>query len=118
MLLVALVLTPLLTFMLNIMDSERKEQAKTTSEQELQSALDYIAGDLEQAVYIYDDDGLIRNNSATPADSGIKDQIPPTAPASGCNALSVNQFLCFGRDNNKVVPLSITNNYCTSSPSG
>jgi len=66
MLLVALVLTPLLTFMLNIMDSERKEQAKTTSEQELQSALDYIAGDLEQAVYIYDDDGLIRNNSATP----------------------------------------------------
>jgi len=38
--------------MLNIMDSERKEQAKTTSEQELQSALDYIAGDLEQAVYI------------------------------------------------------------------
>jgi len=64
MLLVALVLTPLLTFMLNIMDSERKEQAKTTSEQEL-SALDYIAGDLEQAVYIYDDDGLIRNNSAT-----------------------------------------------------
>jgi len=65
MLLVALVLTPLLTFMLNIMDSERKEQAKTTSEQELQSALDYIAGDLEQAVYIYDDDGLIRNNSAT-----------------------------------------------------
>jgi len=51
--------------MLNIMDSERKEQAKKTSEQELQSALDYIAGDLEQAVYIYDDDGLIRNNSAT-----------------------------------------------------
>jgi len=50
--------------MLNIMDSERKEQAKTTSEQELQH-IDYIAGDLEQAVYIYDDDGLIRNNSAT-----------------------------------------------------
>jgi len=52
MLLVALVLTPLLTFMLNIMDSERKEQAKTTSEQELQSALDYIAGDLAGSLYL------------------------------------------------------------------
>ena len=120
MLLAALVITPLLTFMLNIMDTERKEQAKATSEQELQSALDYIARDLEQAVYIYDDDGLMRNNSATPADSGIKDQIPPAAPAPGCNASSKCQpVLVFWKReyNNKVVPLSITNNYCTSSPS-
>jgi type II secretory pathway pseudopilin PulG len=119
MLLAALVITPLLTFMLNIMDTERKEKAKATSEQEIQAALDYIARDLEQAVYIYDD-GLIRNNSATPADSGIKDQIPPIAPAPGCNALSKCQPVLFfwkREYNKKAAPLNITNNNCTSSPS-
>lgn len=83
MVLAVLVITPLLTFMNNILDNDRKEQAKATSEQEIQSALDYIAQDLEQAVYIYDADGLkyIYSNSST---SGIKDQIPPVAPAASC----------------------------------
>ena len=45
------------------MQTERKEQVKTTTEQELKTALDFIARDLEQAVYIYDADGIneIRN---------------------------------------------------------
>jgi len=55
MLLAALVIAPLLTFMLNIMDTDQGT-SKATSEQELQSAVDYIARDLEQAVYIYDAD--------------------------------------------------------------
>ena len=82
MILATLVITPLLGFMVNILDSDRKEQAKATSEQEIQSALDFIAQDLEQAVYIYDADGL--KNSSTDNPPGIKDQIPPVAPASGC----------------------------------
>ena len=79
MLLAFLVITPLMTFMLNIMNTDRKEQAKATSEQEIQSALEYIAQDLEQAVYIYDADALNNNNP-----SGIKNQIPPLATAPGC----------------------------------
>lgn len=53
-----LVIVPLLGFMVNVMQNDRQEQAKATSEQEIQSALDYIARDLEQAVYIYDGEGL------------------------------------------------------------
>jgi len=56
--LAVLVITPLLGFMVNIMDTDRREQAKTTSEQEIKAALDYIQRDLQQAVYIYDADGI------------------------------------------------------------
>jgi type II secretory pathway pseudopilin PulG len=72
MILAGLVITPLMGFMLNIMDSDRKEQAKTTSEQELQVALDYIAQDLQQAVYIYDGEGV----------AAIKDQLPHSNDAT------------------------------------
>ena len=53
-----LVITPLLGFMINIMTSDRQEQAKSSSEQEIQTALDYIARDVAQAVFIYDGFGL------------------------------------------------------------
>ncbi len=56
--LAALVITPLLGFMVNLLATDRKEQAKSTTAQDMQSALDYIARDLEQAVYIYDGEGL------------------------------------------------------------
>lgn len=54
-----LVITPLLGFMINIMRIEdRQEQAKANTEQEIKAALDYIARDLQQAIYIYDADGI------------------------------------------------------------
>lgn len=80
----SLVITPLFSFAMNIMESDRKEQAKATTEQEIQSALDYITQDLEQAVYIYDADGLDKNSTDTPV--GIKNQIPPVSAASGCGS--------------------------------
>ncbi|MUL36942.1 hormogonium polysaccharide secretion pseudopilin HpsC [Gloeocapsopsis dulcis] len=87
MLMASLVITPLFSFTLNIMESDRKEQAKATTEQEIESALDYITQDLEQAIYIYDADGLDNNNSAN-SSSGIKNQIPPAtnAEANGCRS--------------------------------
>ncbi|MEQ8538536.1 MAG: hormogonium polysaccharide secretion pseudopilin HpsC [Coleofasciculus sp. D1-CHI-01] len=56
--LAALVITPLLGFMINILATDRREQAKAKTEQDIQSALDYMAQDLEQAVYIYDGKGV------------------------------------------------------------
>ncbi|NMG19131.1 hormogonium polysaccharide secretion pseudopilin HpsC [Brasilonema bromeliae] len=53
-----LVITPLLGFMINVMTTERQEQAKANTEQEIKAALDYIARDLQQSVYIYDADGI------------------------------------------------------------
>jgi len=87
MILAVLILTPLLTFMVNILDTDSKEQAKAATEQEIKSALDYMSRDLEQAVYIYDADGLTRNSNTTDVtQSGIQDQIPPVAGVPGCNS--------------------------------
>jgi hypothetical protein len=87
MVLAFLVITPLLGFVVNILETDRKEQAKANSEQELKAALDYIAQDLQQAVYIYDAEGLDKTTTPrrTP-NSGIKDQIPPFGRgATGCD---------------------------------
>ena len=75
MILAVLVITPLLGFMINILDTDRKEQAKINSEQEIQTALDYIAQDLQQAIYIYDADGIkaIKNQLL---DSSSSDRVP------------------------------------------
>jgi prepilin-type N-terminal cleavage/methylation domain-containing protein len=86
MILAVLVITPLLGFMINILDTDRREQAKTTSEQEVQTALDYISRDLQQALYIYDADGLTRDSNTDPTLSGIKNQLPPAKTAVGCSA--------------------------------
>ncbi|YAF94780.1 MAG: hormogonium polysaccharide secretion pseudopilin HpsC [Nodularia sp. CChRGM 3473] len=86
MVMAVLIITPLMGFMISILDSDRKEQAKATTEQEIQSALDYIARDLQQAVYIYDADGVTRNrDTTTVTNSGIKDQIPPIKTAPNCS---------------------------------
>ncbi|WP_375499778.1 hormogonium polysaccharide secretion pseudopilin HpsC [uncultured Nostoc sp.] len=58
MILAFLIITPLLGFMINILNTDRQEQAKANSEQEIQAALDYIARDLQQAIYIYDATGI------------------------------------------------------------
>lgn len=122
MVLAALVITPLMSFMTQILNSDRQEQAKSTSAQEIQSALDYIAQDLEQAIYIYDATGLDNNlNTNAGATSGIKDQIPP---ASGTNCVNNSSgsscipVLVFWKREpvEKIIPVTSTN--CTTTPSG
>ena len=71
-----LVLTPLFGLMISIMNTDEKEQAKTTSEQELQTAIDFITRDLQKAVYIYDSQGVTNNYNTIAANSGIKDSLP------------------------------------------
>jgi type II secretory pathway pseudopilin PulG len=61
-----LIITPLLGFVVNMLQTDRQEQAKATSEQEIQAALDYIARDLDQSFFIYDGWGL----------KEIKDKLP------------------------------------------
>jgi type II secretory pathway pseudopilin PulG len=98
MVLAFLVITPLLGFVVNILETDRKEQAKANSEQEIKAALDYIAQDLQQAVYIYDWDGLDKDYSKILGKSGIKNQIPPKAAmatGSGCSSNSCIPVLVF-----------------------
>ncbi|MGK7924477.1 MAG: hormogonium polysaccharide secretion pseudopilin HpsC [Spirulina sp.] len=84
MIIAVLVISPLLGLAVNLLQTDRQEQAKATSEEELQLAADYIARDLKQAVYVYDAGALERVGS-NDTNSGIQDQIPPGAPATGCN---------------------------------
>lgn len=83
MILAFLILTPLLGFMVNILDTDRKEQAKANSEQEIQASLDYIARDLQQAIYIYDATGigcLTGTANTTTCPNASTNQLPsPTA---------------------------------------
>ncbi|NJR19532.1 MAG: prepilin-type N-terminal cleavage/methylation domain-containing protein [Calothrix sp. CSU_2_0] len=58
MILGVLVITPLLGFMINILDTDRREQVKTNTEQDVKASLEYIKRDLQESVYIYDADGI------------------------------------------------------------
>jgi type II secretory pathway pseudopilin PulG len=104
-----LVIAPLLGFMVNIMQTDRNEQAKANSEQEIQAALDYISRDLQQAVYIYDQDALTTPHAPLGSPSGIKDQIPPDSGLiDGCRSgTSCVPVLAFWKLENmqKVVPV-------------
>ncbi|WP_072619403.1 hormogonium polysaccharide secretion pseudopilin HpsC [Spirulina major] len=91
MIIAVLIMIPLMSLAVNLIDTDRREQAKSTSEQELQAAADFIARDLERAIYVYDAIALTTNNNATAANSGIRDQIPPVKPAPGCTDANLCQ---------------------------
>jgi type II secretory pathway pseudopilin PulG len=109
MILTFLIITPLLGFVVSLMNTDRQEQAKNASQQDIQAALDYMAQDLQQAVYIYDASALANNSDPSdPTQSGIKDQIPPVAQAPGCdNAQTCVPVLAFWKrkflDKNDVI---------------
>jgi type II secretory pathway pseudopilin PulG len=66
-----LIITPMLAFVVDMLNTDRREQVKSNTEQDLQAAVDFIAQDLSQAIYIYDGKGI----------GEIKTQLP--APANG-----------------------------------
>lgn len=74
MLIATLIISTMLAFTVNIMETDRREQAKVESQGEVQAALDYISDDLQEAVYIYNADGIERVSP-----NGISDQIPTFA---------------------------------------
>ncbi len=74
MLIASVIISTLLAFTVNIMETDRKEQAKVESQSDVQAALNYIADDMQEAVYIYDADSLNTNSP-----NGIKDQLPQAA---------------------------------------
>ena len=83
-----LIITPLLSLVISFMTTDRQEQAKNSSQQEIQAALDYMAQDMQQSIYIYDATALSKgNDSDDPSLSGIQDQIPPFAnTVDGCQS--------------------------------
>jgi hypothetical protein len=61
-----LIITPMMGFVISILEDDNREGLKAITDQEVNTAVDYIAEDLSQARYIYDNDGLTL----------IEDQLP------------------------------------------
>jgi type II secretory pathway pseudopilin PulG len=60
-----LIITPMLGFVVDMLNTDRREQVKSNTEQDLQAAVDFIAQDLSQAIYIYDRAGITAINNTT-----------------------------------------------------
>lgn len=73
MIMTFLILTPLLGFVVDVLNTDRKEQVKSNTEQEIQAALNFIAEDLGQAIYIYDNQGI---NTGDANNNKIGDRLP------------------------------------------
>jgi len=82
----SIIVSSLLFFTVNLVTTNREEEAKATTQDEIMSALNYIANDLQESVFIYGADALERNSTDTPP--GICNQIPycSSNPASGVQA--------------------------------
>ena len=62
-----LIITPMLAFVVDMLNTDRREQVKANTEQDIQAAVDFIAQDLSQAIHIYDNNEITTiNNSPTP----------------------------------------------------
>jgi len=64
-----LIITPMLGFVVDMLNTDRREQVKSNTEQDIQAAVDFIAQDLSQAIYIYD-------NKAINGAKGIRSMLP------------------------------------------
>jgi prepilin-type N-terminal cleavage/methylation domain-containing protein len=77
----SLIISSLLFVLVRYLDAARREEAKVATQEELQAALNFIADDLQEAVYIYNADGIERDSTQDPP--GIRDQLPHvTNPSS------------------------------------
>jgi len=74
-----LIITPMLAFVVDMLNTDRREQVKSNTEQDVQAALDFIAQDLSQAIYIYDNNPVVTST--------------PTTTATGIPALLAGNFI-------------------------
>jgi hypothetical protein len=70
-----LIITPMLAFVVDMLNTDRREQVKSNTEQDLQAAVDFIAQDLSQAIYIYDGKTLKQIRDQLP-DNGNQNKVP------------------------------------------
>lgn len=70
-----LIITPMLAFVVDMLNTDRREQVKSNTEQDIQAAVDFIAKDLSQAIYIYNSDGIKAIKTQLP-DANVNTRIP------------------------------------------
>jgi type II secretory pathway pseudopilin PulG len=72
-----LIITPMIGFVVDMLNTDRREQVKSNTEQDIQAAVDFIAQDLSQAIYIYDNRAL--NGPPGPNEQPVRPQLPQNA---------------------------------------
>ncbi|MCC3453464.1 MULTISPECIES: hormogonium polysaccharide secretion pseudopilin HpsC [unclassified Microcoleus] len=77
-----LIITPMLAFVVDMLNTDRREQVKSNTEQDIQAAVDFIAQDLSQAIYIYDNNPTLVSTPTTTATgiAALTNFIPPQTP--------------------------------------
>ena len=98
-----LILTPLMGLMVNILRTDKEEQAKASTEDDIQTAISYIARDLQQAIYVYDADGIaaIASQLRYPSDTTKtpilvfwkRDLVSEVVPSSTINSKKDDTFI-------------------------
>lgn len=96
MIMAAVIITPILAFVVDVLQSDRTEGVKAATDQELEAATDFIKRDLSQAIYIYNKTGVDKIKTQLPlAATGeepilifwkqdfIPDVIPPLSKYQG-----------------------------------
>jgi len=75
-----LIITPMLAFVVDMLNTDRREQVKASTEQDIQAAVDFIAQDLSQAIYIYDNNPDLNGtpNTTPTGIPAIQNFLPPT----------------------------------------
>jgi prepilin-type N-terminal cleavage/methylation domain-containing protein len=75
-----LIVSGLLAFLVNILQTDRREQVKVDTQQDLQAAMDFIADDLQESIYVYDADGLEAIMGGTISPTPGTNQLPDPFP--------------------------------------
>jgi type II secretory pathway pseudopilin PulG len=75
-----LIITPMIGFVVDMLNTDRREQVKANTEQDIQAAVDFIAQDLSEAIYIYDNNPTLNGtpNTTPTGIRAIQNFIPPT----------------------------------------
>jgi type II secretory pathway pseudopilin PulG len=65
-----IMVTILLGFMVQLLNTNRREQVLTETQQEMQAALNYISNDVQSAIYVYDGECLDGDDNGVDSDDG------------------------------------------------
>ncbi len=67
----SMIITPILFFVVDVLQTDTREEIRARSEQELQAAADFIRRDLSQAIHIYDGEGIGKIRSQLPDSENV-----------------------------------------------
>ncbi|MEG4289303.1 hormogonium polysaccharide secretion pseudopilin HpsC [Microcoleus sp. C2C3] len=108
-----LIITPMIGFVVDMLNTDRREQVKTNTEQDIQAAVDFIAQDLNQAIYIYDKRAL--EGPRGPNEQEVRPQLPQNANGKPILVFWKRQQLKNALPINPTVAATIKPKNCNSS---